>query len=109
MHVNKKYKNQICSTEAILVNLQKYFHIWNHKLQSSSVHDLFLLSRCEVQSGQCKGNSLCTHTAGATGGEFTAEDTHSGYYSPVALCIVTDRRCTSKGYDNKELAANTCL
>lgn len=33
MRVNKKYKNQICSTEAILLILQKYFHNWNHKLQ----------------------------------------------------------------------------
>lgn len=99
MHVNKKYKNQIRSTEAILFVLQKYFHSWNHKLQSSLVHYLFLLYSYEVQSFQCKGNSLCTHTIG---GKFTAENMHSDYYYPVALYIITDLHCISKGYYNKK-------
>lgn len=106
MHANKKYKNQIFSTEAILFVLQKYFHNGNHKLQSSLVHHLFLLF--SVQSVQCKGNSLCTHTIG---GKFTAGNMHSDYYCyhPVALRIITDLHCISKGYDNKKRAANMRL
>lgn len=105
MHINKKYKNQICCTEAILYILQKVSAFLNS--QTTIIFSTLLAFASQLQSivSSVQRQSIYTNLRSHRR-EIYSTKTQSGYYCYwVALYIVTDLHCISKAY-KKKLAAN---